>query len=426
MGIKSSAGSPRSTASSHREVLKGVRDVVAALRRSRPSLGEELAQEIFDHDPAFANAGVESAVIEGCRANTAIALDYMARGVPLESIAPTAEVIELTRDLVREGVPLPSITRSYNVAVYRVIEVWTDTVAASRPADRESLEIVKLGTRYLLTWRDRVVDRLSAEYRIELERRARERTLARVDDVRRVLTEADMDEEAVGVRLGYRLGGSHIAMVLREDSPAPDGSAVQSAVRELSNALGTSGALSVRVDVRTTWCWLPSPQRGYRKPVQVSAPVLAAIGRPAAGLAGFRRSHREALDALRVAETIARRAAGTVTHYEDVDIAAMCSIQAERYHEFIKTELRDLAANDGSTLRIRETLIAFYAANSNYRATGVNLGIHHNTVRYRLDQAALALGHDIDERRLAVELALHLAQLVESPGGDETSVEGRR
>ena len=87
----------------------------------------------------------------------------------------------------------------------------------------------------------------------------------------------------------------------------------------------------------------------------------------------------------------------------------MCSIDTLRFHDFIATELGDLAAGDAAAGRLRATLAAFYAAGSNYRATGDVLGVHHNTVRYRVEQAATRLGRPVSERRLATELALHLA-----------------
>lgn len=400
------------------QVAAAVQEVAVAVQRDRPSIGAEVARYIIERVPDLSHTGVEDVVLEASRANMTILLDYIARGVPLETFAPSAEVIHLTRTLVQRGVSLAAITRAYSVGTQYVIEVWADAVSTYGPDDRRSLEVVKLGTLYTLAWMDLITERLSDEYRRELERLARERGLARVEDVRRVLTETDIDVDAAGTRLGYRLTGRHVALVLRDISAAPDGSAFDAALRELTAAVGTGRGLSVRVDMRTTWCWLPSTPVSPRRVPPPTVPVLVAVGRSATGLEGFRRSHREALDALRVAE-IAQCPPGTVTYYDDVDIAAMCSIDPDRYRDFVQTELGDLAANDRSTRRLRDTLGAFYAANSNYRATGANLGIHHNTVRYRIDQAIRLLGHGVEERRLAVELALHLAEVLEHTSGEE-------
>ncbi len=168
------------------------------------------------------------------------------------------------------------------------------------------------------------------------------------------------------------------------------------------------------------WCWLRLP---LSRPVSLphpAAPFMIAVGRPAEGLAGFRRSHRQALDALRIAE-LAGRQPGTITYYDEVDVATVCTADMERTRAFIQAELGALVMDDEATRRTRETLAVFYAAKSNYRAAAVQLGVHHNTVRYRLQQAERALGRRVNERRLALELALHLTDLIGPANSEGTS-----
>jgi DNA-binding PucR family transcriptional regulator len=71
--------------------------------------------------------------------------------------------------------------------------------------------------------------------------------------------------------------------------------------------------------------------------------------------------------------------------------------------------LGPLGADTDDARRLRETLEAFFEANSNFRATAARLGIHHNTVRYRLEQIERLLDRPIGQQRLHLELALHLA-----------------
>ena len=65
----------------------------------------------------------------------------------------------------------------------------------------------------------------------------------------------------------------------------------------LASAITSARPLVVRVDVDTTWCWVPASGPG-KLPVPHTA-VLVALGRPASGLDGFRGSHQDALEALR-------------------------------------------------------------------------------------------------------------------------------
>jgi DNA-binding PucR family transcriptional regulator len=164
--------------------------------------------------------------------------------------------------------------------------------------------------------------------------------------------------------------------------------------------------LVVRVDVDTTWCWVPASGPG--KLPDPHPAVLVALGRPASGLDGFRRSHQDAVEALRVAQ-LAGRAGGTVTRYDEVELAALCSANVEACREFVAAELGDLAADTEDARRLRETLEAFFDSSSNFRSTAARLGLHHNTVRYRLSQAEKLLGRSAGERRLQLELALHIA-----------------
>ncbi|BDH59230.1 helix-turn-helix domain-containing protein [Tsukamurella sp. PLM1] len=73
----------------------------------------------------------------------------------------------------------------------------------------------------------------------------------------------------------------------------------------------------------------------------------------------------------------------------------------------VRRELGPLAADTDSAARLRETALAYLGAGGDAKATGEELVVHPNTVRYRIRQAEQALGHGIDERRVYVELALH-------------------
>ncbi|WNM31727.1 helix-turn-helix domain-containing protein [Streptomyces sp. Li-HN-5-11] len=397
-------------------VAEGVRgtvqEVAVALLPELPGIGAEATDHICDQVPDIVRAGARDVVLVTCQAHAAIFLDHLIRGVPLASYAPTPEIRELTRTAARRGLPLTAVVRGYRVGAHYLIARWTDAVAEHGPGDRSALEAVKAGTSFILLWLEMIIEQLTAEYRDEDERLARERSLARVELVRQVLGEPDTDIAAASERLGYRLKGRHIALALRARTDKPDaGASLEGAVRELARAMRATSHLAARVDMRTVWCWMACGDSSPPRLGRTGLPVLTAAGRPGVGLDGFRRSHREALDALRIAE-LAGRDGGTVTYYDEVGVAALCSADFDKCAEFVRTELGALCGAGPVAGRHRETLLAFYGANSNYRATAAELGLHHNTVRYRLDQAERALGHGPAERRLSLELALHLHSLL--------------
>ena len=268
------------------------------------------------------------------------------------------------------------------------------------------------GTTFLLGFLERVVDRLTAAYRDEAERMAREGSLARVADVRRALDDEEVDVDAVSRRLAYDLRARHVAIVLRDDHG--DGRApLEATARELVADVAKR-PLVVRVYLGTAWCWVPV-RDGLALPT-LQARVLVGQGRPGIGLEGFRRSHHEACEALRVARLAGRRA-GSITTYDHVQLAALCSGDMAACRAFVADQLGPLGEDTDEACRLRATLEAFFDANSNFRATAARLGIHHNTVRYRLEQIERLLDRPIGQQRLKLELALHLAGRVGTVGG---------
>ena len=99
-----------------------------------------------------------------------------------------------------------------------------------------------------------------------------------------------------------------------------------------------------------------------------------------------------------------------MTRYAAVELAALCTADLEACRRFVRTNLGPLAVADDESRRLVATLRVFFAEGSNYRATARRLGIHHNTVIYRITQAEKLLGHPLSEGRVQLEVALDLAQ----------------
>ena len=132
--------------------------------------------------------------------------------------------------------------------------------------------------------------------------------------------------------------------------------------------------------------------------------LRVAVGASGYGMEGFARSHREALAAQRIAVRSTRSPGVTV--YEDVQVPCLLTEDLDELRALVARELKGLAGADGVTTRIRDTVRVYYENNCTAAATAVALGLHKNTVRYRLDQAEKLLGRSVDQRRLPTELAL--------------------
>jgi purine catabolism regulator len=144
---------------------------------------------------------------------------------------------------------------------------------------------------------------------------------------------------------------------------------------------------------------------------QLSDLVSIGIGRPDHGIQGIRRSHQEARQAL----TLGRRlhGSGHVTDYDDLGIYRLI-LAAEGLPElrvFQEESLSHLVDYDRiHSSNLIQTLEAFFAANCSPKEAASILGVHRNTVLYRLDRIASITGLNLDdpEVRLRLHLALHV------------------
>ena len=136
------------------------------------------------------------------------------------------------------------------------------------------------------------------------------------------------------------------------------------------------------------------------------------MGSCSAGVEGFRASHREAMQARRVAGLTGRRA-GTVTRYEDVALTALASVDLDLAREFVTRELGPLAAQDDDTVRLAATLRVYLEHQASPRRTAQRLGVHENTVKNRVRTVREMLGHAPEERAAELLVALRLTRVTD-------------
>lgn len=389
-------------------IREGVRAVAQSLLPELPAIGTGVAEHVLSGEPRFTRGGADDLVRSSCQANSTTLLDGLRRNLPIEILGPAEEVVRDTRSFIQRGVTPATLERGYRLGIAYWSTRWAAAVEEHCPDPGIAVAVSNAGTTYLLQWLDHVVERIGEEAQHEAERLAGEIVFAQVEEVRRVLEPTtDIDLPAVSLRLGYDLAGRHLALVIRQAVPG-EGPAPDVVARELAAGVTTSRPLVVRVDVATAWCWLAIPEDHLPAVSPPSGAIVGGLGRAASGLDGFRDSHNEAQEALRVA-LLAGRPPATLTPYDGVVVAALCTHDPDWARRFVATQLGPLAADDDEARRFRTTLSAFFANGGGYRATAKQLGLHHNTVRHRLAQAERALGRPLDHDRLALEVAVHLA-----------------
>jgi DNA-binding PucR family transcriptional regulator len=146
--------------------------------------------------------------------------------------------------------------------------------------------------------------------------------------------------------------------------------------------------------------------------------ALAALGASADDVDGFRRSHREAMHARRMARLLRRRP-GSVTRYGDVSLLALASTDLDHARTFAADQLGALAADDDDTVRLAATLRVYLEEHASPRRAAQRLGLHENTIKNRIRAAQELLPHPIDGHVAELLVALRLTRAVSGRLGPE-------
>lgn len=193
------------------------------------------------------------------------------------------------------------------------------------------------------------------------------------------------------------------------------GDLVENEAAALSSALGGGLVLTVPIGERVVWAWT-SGDRVSDDPAAVGhrmgEDVRAAIGTSHEGLAGMADSHDEARVARRVAELRAVRP-GTVVGYRGAALTALLTADPVEAVRFAEAELGELIADSDVAARLRATVRVYLEENLSPARSARRLGIHQNTVVYRVKRAEELLGHAVEQRRLQLEVALRLSEMLD-------------
>ncbi|MFE5289565.1 PucR family transcriptional regulator [Nocardia sp. NPDC056611] len=333
------------------------------------------------------------------------------------------EAHAFARTVARRGYDVRLLLRVYHFGQEACIDYMTEVLEQRQlPRDIERSLLLRLFDR-TTRWVSTSVETLTDTYMAERERGLRAALTQRAEIVRSLLDGADVDTESASARLGYRLGQRHLALVVWTDedaAPLPsDGSGeavgrLDRIVARFAGTLGNGSLLTVPSGAAALWAWIGVDGDGASGPAipgpddpvwSVDAPVRVAVGVPATHTAGFRASHREAVAARQVAER-ARPDTPRVLHYSEVEVAYLTGTDEAAMRSLIERELGALAAPDPQSARLRETLHAYLRARRSPDAAAKMLGVHKNTVRYRVQRIEELLGHSLDQRGPRLEIAL--------------------
>lgn len=343
------------------------------------------------------------------------ALDVFRSGSPATGVRSPAAGTELARRLAQQNVPLSVMLRAYRLGQATFQRELIRRIAARRASADE----VAAAARDLSSVTFSVIDAISEEvvavYQAERDDWIRQRNAARLATVTALLSSRTSD---AGDALGYDLTGPHVAAVLWCGTDVDEAARLgrlERTVPRVAAALGAPRPLVVAPDASTLWVWFSASAA----PVPAVTEALgggtwAALGDPAPGPAGFRRTHQQA----RQAQTIATAADPAhrlrVTAPALLGPLALLAVDPGSAAPWVHAVLGELADDDEPHARMRETLWAYLAGGSSLAAAAAELHLHKNTIRYRIRRAEEARGRPLAGDRLDVEVALLACRLLGS------------
>jgi len=279
-----------------------------------------------------------------------------------------------------------------------LVEAWIEVVheVGVDPAIRQ--ELLQYGSEYFSAYERKVTGFVVDAFQANAESARGVGEQRRFHAVRRIL---DGDPVAAA-QLDFDIEQYHLGVVAWGEEPGE-------AINELARALGRI-ALSIGALNGTRWGWIsggrPLDATAEHRLAAFEAPSGhgLAIGLDGFGDAGFRTTNGQALRARWVAQRLDRG----VVFYADVAIEALASSNRQEARSFIAHELNGIDDDSTPSMRIRETILAYFAAEQNAASAAAALGIHQQTVANRLRAAEERLGHPVVSRRVELETALRL------------------
>ena len=395
-------------------ITSAVQELSAELLPRTPELARGMAQHLYAAIPelnALEDEELRAELLGSAEANLGQVLRLLAAGAGVNDVVVPHEALEFLRGNVRRGIPLAALLRSYRLGHAWLWERWSQALQERIEDSGELAAGQDQSSAFMFAYVDKVSDALVEEFGTERERMLRSTSHLRAETVRAILAGEPIDEEVASRRLGYELRRHHIA--LRIASAGSEIRGLERAVDEAAAAVGPGQPLVVpsgaaRFDV---WCGsFTVPATDELERYEPPSGVLVAFGTPGQGVAGFRSSHGEALQAARIGSL----AGSALTSYANVELVSLLAGDLVRARAFVARQLGPLASTTEPAQRLRETVLAFLTSGGSATRVGRDLYVHQNTVAYRVKRAEEMLGRKVSERPIELTCALTLTAVLGS------------
>jgi hypothetical protein len=383
---------------------------------SPQELGEEMGDRLLQEIPELGRSTDEdfrAGLVMSCASNLAAIQQMLVEASSLEEIAPPADAVAWARTLVHRGMPLAALLRAYRLGHELFQQAFEKAVSAVELEPEVRWRVLAGATQGTFRYIDVICTQLVDDYESEREQWLRGAAAAQAEVVQAIVAGETVDPGEASTTLKYDVTGMHLGFILWRDARMharePAGSPASMA-RDLAAEFGGVQTLVVPMGEHAAWAWTT----GTRLTMPASRSTVlgehtrAAAGAPHAGIDGMYRSHHEARAARRVGEIFGSRT-GAILRYPSVALVSLLSADPLQAASFASAELGpELAADTDAMRRLRATVQVYLDERFSPARTARRLGIHQNTVLYRIKRTEELLGRPLEERRLELEIALRL------------------
>jgi hypothetical protein len=313
-------------------------------------------------------------------------------------------------------IPQTTLQRSYRVGFLRLWSLWSDHLVAEGArraiAAPRVLEAVQALGTLIFTFQDRALTAVADEYSVIDNALRVSRDHLRQALVSQLLSGTDhpLPARDLYLTLRYDLADAHVAAQVAPGDVERFGRVVDVVRRRCA-----ARSLEYETDDGRHLTWFARPRSWPPSQLAVvedelrEAGIAVLLSTVATGLAGFRTTFGEIQRMRQVQELLGERAP-TVVRYADVRLESLFAHDVAEARRFATAELGELAADDAQIAKLRET-VRVWLDTASHVTTAVVLGVHEQTVRYRLHRSEELLGRSLRDRRAETQIALRLLDL---------------
>jgi hypothetical protein len=390
--------------------LAGLRELARVLRPRETELADRLIAAYRAEIPQYAQVSdplVLSDMTAVSLAGLRSWLDFLEQEGPVD-VDLLHPVLEAIRRRAVQGVGMDAMMRAYRIAA-RV--VWQETLEL--PVDQEL--IGPLSTR-MLEFTDRLTTAAERAYANEAMRPAYEPELSRSALFEAILSDRGHDQ----YHHAAKLNEPHCVVVVEVPQDASGVSLDDVAAALVREA--RAGYWTTRLRSVVAACPVDSSSgrdallRRLSRFTNARNPYSVAVGAIAEGADELRQSYREAVEAMQVGMRLGSVPGGI---YDCQELAPLASLVADpdRARRFTQGCLQPLGRLTERSW-VLPTLSAYLRCQGRLKEVAADLGVHPNTVRYRLNELRPFLdAHAGDgDQSAALLLAVRVHEYLDTPG----------